>query len=169
MVSKLFTVFLALFAAATAFKVPAQTTDGVYIVTVNDNGEEVHSKVGEIDLSDPATKRDGMTGSSHIAKIGKRYNWTSGSYAKCNNDYLWGNNLYNGAYNSFWNQCSSYGSTKITWDSIYSYYQGAVAYMCNYSSSGNPCNVNEWADTVNWVSSQCGVGTDGWKQAGMSS
>ncbi|CAM1508835.1 Fc.00g025740.m01.CDS01 [Cosmosporella sp. VM-42] len=103
MAAKLVTSFLALFAAAHAFNVPANATDGVYVVTTNDLGE-VHSRVGDLDAPYLAIKRDYILDSS-VAKIRKRYNWPSGTSAKCNSAYLWSSDFYGSAFNSFYNQC----------------------------------------------------------------
>ena len=40
----------------------------------------------------------------------------------------------------------------------------SLTYMCSYTT--NPCNIAEWADAVNWASSQCSGRSGGWMEPG---
>ncbi|KAF6823383.1 hypothetical protein CMUS01_10720 [Colletotrichum musicola] len=146
---------LALFATSSALTVPEEGEDGIYLAHVDENGQEVHTKIADLD---PATSLN-VTDAVAAAALDKRaINWPSGTYPTCVNLQWLGHwDFYDGgAWNYFYDACYDVGSQRFyNGDSLYSRYGSAVAYMCSYSNSGNPCNIQEWVDAVNWLAGTC--------------
>jgi len=167
MAQKLFfilTAILALFSAAVAFTVPKNQTEGVYIALIDDDGNEVHSKVGEI-TPGPVPPEVAPT----FNNLTKRTTWPYKTSPRCSQaPWLPMDDFYNRAWNIFYSNCWSLGDTKIR-GSLYSHWGGAVAYMCSYSAGGSICRPQEWVDAVNWVSNSCHGRSGGWMEAGWLS
>jgi len=148
------TIALAL-ATAQAYIIPANLTEGVYTVTTAADGTELLTKLSDIN-----------TNSTNPVLAKRSTTWPYRTSPVCPTDqrFLKYYDLYSGgAYNSFFGQCQSVGDTKFgNGAKLFSYWGGAVAYMCSYSSvnGGNPCNAQEWADAVSWVQNSC-YGRDG--------
>lgn len=145
---------LALFATSSAFVVPAEGEDGIYTVHVDETGQEVHTKIADLD---PTTALN-VTEDAAAALDKRAVSWPSGTYPVCVNLQWLGHwDFYDGgAWNYFYNACYDVGSQRFyNGDSLYSRYGTAVAYMCSYSNSGNPCNIQEWVDAVNWLAGTC--------------
>jgi hypothetical protein len=164
--ANIFLIFLTLFiASGAAITIPADQDNGIYTVEIID-GEEIFTKVSELDIPTTELRSLGSRDSESV-RLQARFDWPGDAKPYCNDDYLWSDNLYHGAYDAFWDKCYAKRYEYFYGKSLYAKYGQAVAYMCNYSNSGNPCQVSEFADAVNWISGACKGGSNGWKQAGM--
>ncbi|KAK6223100.1 hypothetical protein QIS74_03945 [Colletotrichum tabaci] len=168
MVSKLLSVItasLAFFAASSAYVVPLEGEDGIYVVRTDGTGAEVHTKIADIDLS-LANATAAATDAEGLEK--RAVAWPSGTYPVCVNLQWIGQwDFYNGgAWQYFYNGCLEEGGRRFyNGESLYSRYGTAVAYMCSYSPSGNPCNVGEWVDAVNWIAGTCSARGNGYMES----
>jgi hypothetical protein len=58
--------------------------------------------------------------------------------------------------NTFGNVCEYNGDTYLyALRALYAVQGYSVSYICNYSKSGNPCNVDEWNQVIGEVGDQC--------------
>ncbi|KAH8698705.1 hypothetical protein BGW36DRAFT_426397 [Talaromyces proteolyticus] len=139
-------------AAATAWTVPEGTTNGVYSVSVNHLGEEVHEKIAELkhpdDIKTPVRsakfRRQGLSGANHIS---------------CFNDNLDPQDT-DAANKNIDDQCGAggdlaSGKTQNGRD-FYGVSGDVVAYVCNLSASPGTCYSSERVDSSSKITDQCG-------------
>ncbi|RFU25644.1 hypothetical protein B7463_g10696, partial [Scytalidium lignicola] len=160
----LLTGLLFLATLSSAFKFTEDHEDGIYFLTIGDDGNEAYTLMDQnlTDVSGAAPP--------YSARLGRRYQYLpSDSIAYCNPNVVDMNDFYQVAYNKFWSICINLGNTRVgEKQAVAAKSQTTVAYMCDYAE--NPCNVNEWWESVGWISSVCtGLGDSVWKQAGWMS
>jgi hypothetical protein len=155
---------LAFFGTVSSFLIPDGQPDGVYMYSVDEFGIGTHTRLNATEHTTPRSPVQ-IAGRA----VEKRVSWPGGTTIECQSAYLWSDNLYNGAYDDFFNQCWTTHHILNFQKSLYSSIGQAKAYICNYDYEfGSVCQTDEWVEFVNWASGQCSGGTDGWKQAGMS-
>jgi hypothetical protein len=155
---------LAFFTVVSSFAIPDGQPDGTYMYSIDEFGNGIHTPVNITESTATAPRTP-----IHVAgrAVEKRVNWPSGTTVDCQNDYLWSDNFYHGAFDKFFQSCHDNYLDEVH---MYSITGQAKAYICNYDIwQGSVCRSSEWVEFVNWASGQCKQGTNGWKQAGMCS
>lgn len=165
MFASVFLATLGLVASASAFKVPAGIEHGhLYAIIVDDSGNETWEKM---DVN--------VTGSPHPSYSAKflerRRSFPEGSFAACDGNRIQDWDLFqpDGASDRFITGCNALGSQHLTGrPRAFSVPFGTVvAFMCNYSTKGNPCNSQEFSTSISNVRAQCtGSGSGGTDQCG---
>lgn len=153
LVSNIPLLFLALTATTQAFTVPPNTPDGVYVVSIDDNGKEVHSK-----LADPSSSitPQGQPLSVRARPMIKRAITTCGDNQELNHGDT------DAANADLDNQCGGAGGVFVPgghdW---YSKRGGTVAFFCNFGGD-NRCDSNSRQRSSATITSVCGLYKAGW-------
>jgi len=154
---------LGLAAAATAqtFQIPRDLADGAYIVSLDHNSASVFT---QLEHNTTAVARRGD------AEVQRRQvSFPSGSGAVCNQPLVNDNDMFGAgqAWDQMFNACSNLGGAFLKNKQALFFKAGtATAFMCNYSSKGNPCNTAEWEQAIGNVRNACADGSNGRDQTG---
>lgn len=153
---KAISITLALVASAAAsFTVPQGQADGVYMVSEDANGGEAHVFLGN--ETEPAHQ--------------KRFNFPGGTNVKCG-DFVESLPLldWTAADAQFSVACDAAAKSGQRYTNkgkaIYSVSGTVVVYMCNYSSKGNPCALDEYTQAKANIRSTCTFGGSNGVEAG---
>ncbi|KAJ0161395.1 hypothetical protein CTA2_6297 [Colletotrichum tanaceti] len=169
MVSKflsIITASLAFFAISSAHVVPLEGEDGIYVVRTDGTGSEVHTKIADLDHSLANATAAAAADAEGLEK--RAVAWPGGTYPVCVSlQWIGQYDFYTGgAWQYFYTGCQEAGGQRFySGDTLYSRYGTAVAYMCSYSPSGNPCSVGEWVDAVNWIAGACPARGNGYMES----
>lgn len=166
--AQLFLLLLPFFILSSAITIPKGQPEGLYIVTIDKLGNEIHALLNSTatsNLTDSLQKKN-----NQYDPLYKRVVWPSGTTIVCQQDYLWSNNFYqtDGSYDKFFNAC--YNTYRVTSKALYEYKGQSVAYLCNYETGPGHtslCRTEEWTQFVAQAGGFCTQGTGGWKEAGM--
>ncbi|KAH9994910.1 hypothetical protein F4779DRAFT_607896 [Xylariaceae sp. FL0662B] len=142
-----------------AFHFTDDDDDGLYFISLSDEGKEVHEKL-EFDLD----KLENTT--SPPPQLARRFNvLPSNSRTHCDpNAAIDKESFYQIAYNKFWFWCQVQGMKKHGKGAYTQRHGNTVAFMCNYRD--NACNVNEWADAIDSIGKTCPSNNRNWIQGG---
>lgn len=167
MVSNLVILVVAAFAAtARAFRIPAELPDGSYGVVTNDTGTVEFVRLDDIDLAAAAGP---SSNSTHLRSKRVDVEWPSDTFATCSGNFFFASDFLQYSYNGFYQSCwyhNTQGGRFTDKKALFQKYGTSVAYMCNYSSKGNPCDTNEWAQAIHWLQGVCRWTSQGWGQGG---
>ncbi|KAJ6473879.1 hypothetical protein C8R45DRAFT_1103548 [Mycena sanguinolenta] len=141
-------LFLAFVATAVAFQRPTGGPDGLYIHSIDAEGNSVVEYLGVASTSSNHIPR--AAGPS--AKFGKRDGVTCGGGSGSAGDFAQADQML---ANFFGN-----GNTFKGKDIAY-YYGSAVAFGCNYGN-GQTDTASQWDSNVNDINQDCGVAGSGW-------
>ncbi|KAH6649072.1 hypothetical protein BKA67DRAFT_682204 [Truncatella angustata] len=160
--ARFFNASLLLMAAGlgSAAQFSAEHEDGVYFISTADSGKEVYEKL-DFNLTLP----EGLKPSEQSRK---RYTYLpSGAYAECDGTAVDENDFYSIAYDKFWFWCSNQGASNKLGKGIYAVKTSNTAtFMCN--TTPNPCNVNEWWESINTVGKKCTSSSKNWIEGGWT-
>ena len=156
-------------ALAQTLPVPEDLADGVYLITIdNDGSSQITKQLANVTGTTTTTTTTDDSSPVSKRRFGKKraYNWPSGTYPYCpGGNWFLQNDFYNRAFDSFWNTCASLGSYKIPAGARLVAKQGtSVAYMCAFTT--NPCNTNEFGNAVDWTAGSCAARSNGWMEPG---
>jgi hypothetical protein len=145
----------ALFAVSSAFVIPANTPDGLYVHTPHKNGSHTHTSLsiaphhGTVHRTPPSAK--------FIKSRDLHFPFTS---THCGNEagimYKLNQSDVIGAIKQFHKGCDStldLGGAAAGID-VYSRYGDAIVFMCNYG--GKWCKNDEFDEAFNMIKRQCG-------------
>ena len=156
-------------AVADAFTIPSDLPDGIYAVTASTaSGSDELVFLRNVDHAAGSAKRQDntITGSNRLSK---RVNWPKDTSPHCTGNYFWEIDFYSFSYQGFYKACTKHfnnGDRIKEKRAVFQKYGTSVAYMCNYSSKGNPCDPSEWAEAVQWIANTCNDVENGWRQGG---
>lgn len=141
--------------------------DGTYLISIGEDGKPTWDEITRNATDAPAPVIPRRDTTSNSARLGKRFNWPSGTYPWCpGGDWFLQNDFYDHGFNAFYDMCRDGGNHKYPQNTVITQYQGtSVTYMCAYTT--NPCRPDEWADAVNWAASNCHGRSNGWMEPGM--
>jgi len=184
MLPKNILIALATFTVANGFTIHADLPDGDYMAKLNpETGLEefvLLPPLTEAELanipspSPPNTTTTTTTTPSHPhvnTNTRRGVSWPGSTYPDCssqNHATFRESDLYNGgSWDSFYNRCASLnGAWRYERQALFTRHGTSVSYMCNYSSKGNPCRIEEWVDAVDWIQASCNFVQGGWRRAG---
>lgn len=153
---KTLSITLALVASAVAsFTVPQGQANGVYMVSEDANGAEEHI----------------FLGNETVSEHQKRFNFPGGTSVKCG-DFVESLPLldWTASDAQFSVACSAAEKSgqryKNKGKAIYSVSGNVVVYMCNYSSKGNPCVLDEYNQAKANIRGTCTFGGSNGVEAG---
>lgn len=82
--------------------------------------------------------------------------WPPRAVTYCGDSYIQASDLRDKAQVDFADQCERTNAAFLTsLRAVYAAYGTAVAYMCNFSESGNPCSSAEWLDALGLIAEKC--------------
>ena len=141
--------------------------DGSYFIGIDEDGKPTWAEiiVNATDAPAPGIPKRDTTSTS--ARLGKRFNWPSGTVPFCpGGDWFLQDDFYNHGWDAFRAMCAAGGDHKYPRNTAITQVQGtSVTYMCAYTT--NPCRTEEWSDAVNWAANNCHGRSNGWMEPGM--
>jgi hypothetical protein len=162
MFPKLASVILTFLAASSAagFAIPHEVEDGVYLLSMDENNNQNHTRLPDVDGFITA-RRGGERSGGDLLSRGSPYSTCIGlSIPKLD----WAT-----ADAQFQSACASSGSTLYkNQQALLAVSGDAVAYMCNYSPKGSECQPFEYSAATASLQSTCTTAGDGGVQGGKS-
>ncbi|KAI1101759.1 hypothetical protein F4804DRAFT_334967 [Jackrogersella minutella] len=160
---KILASLLALAATTSALSVPKG--DGVWSVSVDANGNEVHELIQPLDptIAEMVKRGDGDA-------LFRRSSFPPGSSATCADasDQV-SDSDWQAATANFKRACAASSGLLKNKQAILATSGGCTVYMCNYSSKGNPCSGDEFSAASDQIAASCRNSQNGSHQAGWFS
>lgn len=156
-------------ATTDGFTIPANITEGhLYAVTIDPTtGEELHTRLDSL-LPGPepeplARRHHEKRGANAAAAAAGRRDHPPRAYTFCGDGYVQASDLLDNAIHTFTDRCDRSNAVFLKDTlAVYAAHGTAVAYMCNFSTHGNPCRSMELLDALSLIGARCK-----WSQGGV--
>ena len=141
--------------------------DGVWMIGIDENGEETTELIAPIDEELVENVKRGIYRDGF--KFQKRFDWPSGSSATCGKIIETAPTLDWEIATEHFRQSCAHATDHVKGEknrAVLAKSGVVTAFMCSYSAGGNPCNVEEWDDAKTKIQGQCTLGDFYAKQSG---